>query len=149
MNILFMCVSNSTRSQIAEALAKTYFGENVKIQSAGTLPTSADPDAMNVMAEIGIDISKSRAKSFDHLSPHFIDNLDYIVILCEDVVSPILTSPRARVLHWPIPNPESVPSDPLEKMNRLRLIRDQLKAKIEALARDVKASEQEMTLATV
>ena len=65
INILFMCVANSARSQLAEGLARSIFGSDAEIQSAGSNPGSLNPFAIQVMNEIGIDISKQYSKSID------------------------------------------------------------------------------------
>ena len=68
MNILFLCVGNSARSQIAEGLAKEMLGSSHNIQSAGSNPTgNIHPSAICTMKEIGIDISHQRSKSIDNL----------------------------------------------------------------------------------
>ena len=80
MNILFLCVGNSARSQIAEGLAKEMLGSSHNIQSAGSNPTgNIHPSAICTMKEIGIDISHQRSKSIDNLDTNFLDNLDFVV----------------------------------------------------------------------
>ena len=100
MNILFLCVGNSARSQIAEGLAKEMLGSSHNIQSAGSNPTgNIHPNAICTMKEIGIDISHQRSKSIDNLDTNFLDNLDFVVTLCADEICPVLPS-KARKLHW-------------------------------------------------
>lgn len=100
MNILFLCVGNSARSQIAEGLAKEMFGNSHNIQSAGSNPTgNIHPNAICTMKEIGIDISRQRSKSIDHLDTNFLDNLDFVITLCAEEICPVLPS-KARKLHW-------------------------------------------------
>lgn len=71
MKILFMCVANSARSQLAEGLARQVF-LNAGIESAGSNPGKLNPYAVKVMKEIQIDISRQYSKSMDELSPQFI-----------------------------------------------------------------------------
>lgn len=104
MKILFMCVANSARSQLAEGLAKALFGKSVEIQSAGSYPSKVNPLAIEALKEIGIDISSHHSKSVDDLSPAFLANLDYVITLCAEEVCPVLVS-KARRLHWPLPDP--------------------------------------------
>ncbi|PWU21398.1 MAG: hypothetical protein C5B49_02690 [Bdellovibrio sp.] len=80
MNILFMCVANSARSQIAEGLAKKVFPE-AEVRSAGSQPGKLNPFAVSAMNEIGIDISRQHSKGIDDLPPKFIVAIDYIIML--------------------------------------------------------------------
>ena len=100
MNILFLCVANSARSQIAEGLAKSMLGQGHNIQSAGSIPSGeVHPNAVIAMDEIGIDIRDQFSKSTDDLDKDFIDNLDYAITLCAEEVCPVLPS-NAKSLHW-------------------------------------------------
>ncbi|MDA8815682.1 arsenate reductase ArsC [Gammaproteobacteria bacterium] len=100
MNILFLCVANSARSQMAEGLAKSMFGKEHNIQSAGSIPSGEiHPSAVIAMDDIGIDIRDQYSKSTDDLDKDFIDNLDYAITLCAEEVCPVLPS-KALSLHW-------------------------------------------------
>jgi arsenate reductase (thioredoxin) len=100
MNILFLCVANSARSQMAEGLAKSMFGKEHNIQSAGSIPSGeVHPSAIIAMDDIGIDIRDQYSKSTDNLDKDFIDNLDYAITLCAEEVCPVLPS-KALSLHW-------------------------------------------------
>ena len=100
MNILFLCVANSARSQMAEGLAKSMLGKEHNIQSAGSIPSGEiHPSAVIAMDEIGIDIREQFSKSTDDLDKDFIDNLDYAITLCAEEVCPVLPS-KAQNLHW-------------------------------------------------
>ena len=100
MNILFLCVANSARSQMAEGLAKSMFGKEHNIQSAGSIPSGeVHPNAVIAMDDIGIDIRDQHSKSTDDLDKDFIDNLDYAITLCAEEVCPVLPS-KAESLHW-------------------------------------------------
>ena len=100
MNILFLCVANSARSQMAEGLAKSMLGQGHNIQSAGSIPSGeVHPNAVIAMDEIGIDIRDQFSKSTDDLDKEFIDNLDYAITLCAEEVCPVLPS-KAQNLHW-------------------------------------------------
>jgi arsenate reductase len=93
MNILFLCVANSARSQMAEGLAKSMFGKEHNIQSAGSIPSGeVHPNAIIAMDDIGIDIRDQYSKSTDDLDKDFIDNLDYAITLCAEEVCPVLPS---------------------------------------------------------
>ena len=100
MNILFLCVANSARSQMAEGLAKSMFGKEHNIQSAGSIPSGeVHPSAVIAMDDIGIDIRDQHSKSTDDLDKDFIDNLDFAITLCAEEVCPVLPS-KALSLHW-------------------------------------------------
>ena len=100
MNILFLCVANSARSQMAEGLAKSILGQGHNIQSAGSIPSGeVHPNAVIAMDEIGIDIRDQFSKSTDDLDKDFIDNLDYAITLCAEEVCPVLPT-NAKSLHW-------------------------------------------------
>ena len=100
MNILFLCVANSSRSQMAEGLAKSMLGKNHNIQSAGSTPSGeVHINAVIAMDDIGIDIRDQHSKSTEDLDKEFLDNLDYAITLCAEEVCPILPS-NAESLHW-------------------------------------------------
>ena len=100
MNILFLCVANSARSQMAEGLAKSMFGKEHNIESAGSIPSGeVHPNAVIAMDDIGIDIRDQHSKSTDDLDKNFIDNLDFAITLCAEEVCPVLPS-KAESLHW-------------------------------------------------
>ncbi len=129
MKILFMCVANSARSQLAEGLARSLF-PGAEIQSAGSQPGKLNPYAVEVMNEAGIDLSRHYSKSVDDLSPGFLADLDYVVTLCAEEVCPILIS-KATKLHWPHPDPASqTPLPNNEMLERFRTARDAIEARL-------------------
>lgn len=136
MKILFMCVANSARSQIAEGIARQIF-PNSEIMSAGSHPGKLNPFAVTVMKEIGIDISRHYSKSYDDLPPKFILSLDYIITLCADEVCPTMVS-RAKKLHWPFPDPatkETIPEG--ESLKRFREARDAIRKRMEEFQQEL------------
>lgn len=107
MNILFLCIANSSRSQIAEGLAKNMLGKIHDIRSAGSMPSGIiNPYAIKTMNEIGIDISNQQSKSIQDLETDFINNLDYVITLCADEICPVLNS-NAETLHWINSDPDN------------------------------------------
>lgn len=128
MNILFLCVANSARSQLAEGLAKSIFTDSVHIESAGSEPSGkVQPWAVTVLKESGIDISENWSKSISDLSPNFLDNLDYVITLCAEEVCPVFLS-KAKRLHWPIPDPAKVSEELKEQA--FREARDEIKNRL-------------------
>ena len=100
MNILFLCVGNSARSQIAEGLSKDMFGTKHNILSAGSDPTGeVHPYAIKCLNDIGIDISNNKSKSINDLDKIFLVELDYVITLCAEEICPVLPS-KATSLHW-------------------------------------------------
>ena len=117
VNILFLCVGNSARSQIAEGLAKSMMGSEHNIQSAGSQPSdSVHQNAISTMREIGIDISGNNPKGIDELDKEFLDNLDYVITLCAEEVCPTLNKETHKI-HWANEDPDndSYSDDMLEK----------------------------------
>jgi len=130
--ILFLCVANSARSQMAEGLARMMFGERATIQSAGSQPSRVSPYAIEVMKEIGADLAGHASKPVDGIDPATVD---LVITLCEEEVCPVFLG-EVRRLHWPIPDPAS--PDPTlsrdELLRRFRTARDSIRAKLEQLA---------------
>lgn len=137
MKILFMCVANSARSQLAEGLARRAF-PIMEVQSAGSQPGKLNPYAVAVMKEVGIDISKHYSKSTDELPQDFLDKLDYVITLCAEEVCPVVIS-KAKKLHWPLPDPatkEPISDD--EALKRFRTARDAISEKLKQLKSELK-----------
>lgn len=130
--ILFLCVANSARSQMAEGLARALLGGEAEVLSAGSQPSRVNPYAIEAMAELGIDISGHRSKSVDAIDPA---GLDAVITLCAEEVCPVLPG-QVRRLHWPIPDPAS--SDPAvsaaEMRRRFRTAREEIREHLTGLA---------------
>ena len=131
-SLLFLCVANSARSQIAEGLARTLFGGLVRVKSAGSQPTQVNPNAIAVMREVGIDITGQRSKSVDAIDPA---SVDAVITLCAEQVCPVWPGKLAR-MHWPLPDPAS--TDPGLSADavpgRFRAVRDELRFRLWAFA---------------
>lgn len=125
--ILFLCVANSARSQMAEGLAKAAFGDKALIQSAGSKPSKVNPFAIKTLAEIGIDISNNRSKSVDEIDPSTVDT---VITLCAEEVCPVFLG-KAERLHWGLPDPASAQGTDEEKLIKFREIRDELRKRIQ------------------
>jgi len=135
--ILFLCVANSARSQMAEGLARSMFGEQARVQSAGSQPSRVNPYAVEVMKEMGIDLAHHRSKSVDSIDPA---SVDVVITLCAEEVCPVFLG-GARQLHWPIPDPASddfsLSRD--QMLQRFRSARDTIREKLEAAREHVAA----------
>jgi arsenate reductase len=106
--ILFLCVANSARSQLAEGLAKSFFGSRANVMSAGSEPSGkVQLWTVEALKEQESDISKNTSKSVDRLPLGFLASLDFVITLCAEEICPTLPT-KAQCLHWPIPDPASV-----------------------------------------
>lgn len=132
--LLFLCVANSARSQMAEGLARRIFGDRLGVQSAGSEPSVVNPYAIEVMRELGIDLTTHHAKSVQSIDP---DAIGTVVTLCAEEVCPVFLG-NARRLHWPIADPASTDSSmPRDQMlTRFRTARDTIREKLEHFARE-------------
>jgi len=130
--VLFVCVHNSARSQIAEALLKYLAGDRFEVESAGLQPGILNPLAVEVMREIGIDISQNKTKNvFDFYKAG--KKYDYVITVCDESQSascPVFPG-ATQTLHWGFEDPSSFRGIWEEKLERTRKARDRIKAKIE------------------
>ena len=126
MNILFLCVANSARSQMAEGLAKSMLGSDHNIQSAGSIPSrEVHPNAVIAMDGVGIDIRDQYSKSTEELDEEFLSNLDYAITLCAEEVCPVLPS-SAKNLHWLNEDPVHKDYSSVELINSFQTTRDNI-----------------------
>ena len=126
MNILFLCVGNSARSQIAEGLAKSMMGSKHNIKSAGSQPSgSVHPNAINTMKEIGIDISNYESKRVEDLDKEFINDVDYIITLCAEEFCPTLNN-KVKKIHWTNQDPDNDSYTDQQLEREFRRIRENL-----------------------
>ncbi len=137
--ILFLCYHNSARSQMAEGLLKKLAGDKFEVYSAGIEATRVHPFAIEVMKEIGIDISSYKSKSAkDFLGEHF----GYIITVCDDAKEKCPTFPDVSVrMHWPFEDPTKASGSDEEKLEVFRKVRDQIKNKIIDWLEELKKEE--------
>ena len=133
--VLFLCVANSARSQMAEGIARSLMPLGVPVWSAGSNPTHVRPEAIAVMNEIGIDISAHTSKA---LSDVPMDAIDTIITLCAEEVCPRVPE-SVRHLHWSLPDPAGVDGSPEDRMAAFRKTRDELRRRIEVFLADDRA----------
>lgn len=127
--VLFLCVANSARSQMAEGLARALAPPGYRFWSAGSEPGKLHPLAIAALAEDGIDISHQRAKGLPSIP---LDQVDTIVTLCAEEVCPVVAG-RVRRLHWPLPDPALVEGMEGEQLAAFRAARDRLRELLPAL----------------
>jgi arsenate reductase len=130
--VLFVCVHNSARSQMAEALLNQICGGEFEAQSAGLTPGKLNPLAVEVMQEIGIDISKKETRSvFDVWKSGQM--FAYVITVCDETSAeqcPIFPGVTKR-LHWSFPDPSTFEGTWEERLERTRRVRDMIRAKVE------------------
>lgn len=121
--VLFLCTGNSARSQMAEGWLRHLAGDRFEVFSAGTHPVGLNPGAVDVMAEVGIDISGHRSKNAsEFLSQPF----DYVITVCDRAKESCPRWSGARqLLHWSFKDPASV-SDATERRHIFRCVRDEI-----------------------
>ncbi len=121
ITVLFACVENSFRSQIAEGVAKKYFNDRISAYSAGSQPSGkVHPNALNVLEEIGVDGRRHYSKGFDELQEKDFDCL--VTMGCGEIC-PFVTAKKH--LSWDLPD---IKNDSIEK---IRVLRDLIKKKIQ------------------
>lgn len=126
--ILFICVANSARSQMAEGLARTLVHGDVEVLSAGSQPSQLHPLATAVLAEIGIDIAQHFSKGLGDVP---IERVDTVITLCEEEVCPVLPE-GATHMHWPMPDPAGQSDDPVQEQEAFRAVRDQIQRRLQS-----------------
>ena len=122
--ILFICTHNSARSQIAEGLINSLYGEKYKAYSAGTEPSWVNPYAIKVMNEIGIDISKQNSKGLDK----FINqDFDFVITVCDNANEncPFFPGGKER-MHKSFKDPAAVTGNDMTKLTAFREARDEI-----------------------
>jgi thioredoxin type arsenate reductase len=136
--ILFLCVANSARSQIAEGVARAMVTPGIKVWSAGSRPTSVRPEAIVVLKEIGIDISNHRSKAVAEIPAGEVDT---VITLCGEEECPLFLGKATR-LHWGLPDPASVQGSEQDRLNAFRNTRDEFRRRFEAFLAAAKEGDQ-------
>ena len=127
--VLFLCTHNSARSQIAEGLLRHFGGDSYKVYSAGTEKTFIRPQAIQVMAELGIDISQQESKT---LEQYLQDRFDEVITVCDDANEACPVFPNAkRRRHLSFPDPSKAQGTEKEQLQVYREVRDAIQQKIE------------------
>jgi arsenate reductase len=122
--VLFICVENSNRSQMAEAFARIHGGTNIEAYSAGSRPSGKiNPRAVEFMREVGYDLTTHGSKGLGDLPPREFDAA--IGMECGDEGCPLVRAKRHE--EWGIPDPKSMPPE------QYRAVRNQIEAKVKEL----------------
>ncbi|HXV86037.1 MAG TPA: arsenate reductase ArsC [Gemmatimonadales bacterium] len=130
--VVFLCVGNSARSQMAEGLARATAPPGWTVYSAGSDPGKLSSHAVQVMAEVGMDIAHHRSKGLKDVP---FQDADAVITLCAEEVCPVAPGVRRR-LHWPLPDPTAVAADGQERLQAFRRVRDELRKRIAEFWKD-------------
>jgi arsenate reductase len=125
-HVLFLCVANSARSQMAEGIARSLAPSGVTVSSAGSQPSRVNPLAIRALDEIGIDIRSHVSKSVEGISP---EGVDAVITLCAEEVCPVFLG-RAHRVHWGLPDPAGAGSTDEEQLQAFRNVRDELRRRL-------------------
>jgi len=128
--VLFLCTHNSARSQMAEGLLRNLAADRFEAFSAGTEATRVRPEAISVMAEIGVDISSQESET---LKRYLGEPLDLVITVCDDANEscPVFPGASSR-LHWSFPDPSKATGGYEETLYAFRNVRDEIRARIES-----------------
>jgi arsenate reductase (thioredoxin) len=132
-NVLFVCIHNSARSQMAEAFLNAACPAVFRAQSAGIEPGNMNPYVVQAMKEAGIDLSQKTTKAVADFIARG-EQFDYVVTVCDEASAercPVFPGHTTR-LHWGFPDPSSFQGTPEQKYEFTRLVRDQIKTRINA-----------------
>lgn len=130
--VLFLCTANSARSQMAEGLLRQLAGDRFEVYSAGTNPVGVNPISIEVMKELGIDISHHTSKSLDQF---LTEPFDFIITVCDRAKEscPIFPGDAVRI-HWSFDDPAAVQGGEQERLRVFRHVRDELLTRLRLFA---------------
>ncbi len=133
--VLILCTGNSARSQMAEGLLRHEGESRVEVWSAGTRPSHVRPEAIEVMRELGIDISGHRSKSVDEFAGRAFD---YVITVCDNARENCPVFPGAtRRVHWSFDDPATVDGDVETRLAVFRRVRGEIEKRLREFARDL------------
>ena len=131
IKVLFVCIHNSARSQMAEAFLNQIAGDRFEAQSAGLEPGTLNPLAVEVMKEVGVDISANRTNSvFDFFKNGNL--FDYVITVCDGANAercPVFPGVTSRV-YWSFADPAAIDGDWEHRLAETRLIRDEIRTSV-------------------
>lgn len=135
-NVLFLCTGNSARSQMAEAFLRKYASDSFEVYSAGLDPQGINPLTRQVMSEAGVSLEDHWSKSIDDLEQR---NFSFIITVCghaEDHCPRVFLSAAEKHLFWHFEDPAAAQGTEVQKLEKFRLIRDQIEEKIRSWIQD-------------
>lgn len=134
--VLFLCVMNSSRSQMAEGLLRHIAGDAFEVESAGSEASSVRPEAVTVMDDIGIDISAQYSKS---LEKFINDDFDYVITVCAPAEEQCPFFPNAKQrLSWHFEDPAAVQGTEAERLAIYTIVRSEIEEKIRTWLKSVR-----------
>jgi len=126
--VIFVCTHNSARSQMAEGMLRAWGGDRFEAFSAGTEQTRVRPEAIAVMAEIGIDISGHASKT---LEPFMGKEFSWLITVCDQAKESCPTIPGVRQqAHWSVDDPSAAEGDEESRLEAFRMARDHLRDRV-------------------
>ena len=128
-SVLFICMHNSARSQMAEAFLNKLCGDRYKAKSAGITPTQINPYVVKVMTEIGIDLSTRRSKSILEFQGK---TFDFVVTVCDAAREACPFFPGEKEIHKSFPDPSAFKGSEEEILRKVRVVRDEIKKWVES-----------------
>jgi len=131
--VLILCTGNSARSQMAEGLLRRIAGDRYEVFSAGVAPSHVRPEAIEVMSELGIDLSSHRSKSVDEIAGQ---RFDYVITVCDNAAEncPVFPGSTKRI-HWSFDDPAGVTGSEEDRVAAFRHSRDEIRKRLEQFAR--------------
>ena len=131
---LILCTGNSARSQMAEGILRQIAGDKFDVESAGVEPASVRPEAIEVMRELGIDISSHRSKSVEEFTDQ---QFDYVITVCDHAKDncPLFPGHATRI-HWSFEDPAAVRGSDEKRLAAFRSIRDKISERLEKFVSD-------------
>ena len=130
-NFLFVCRGNDSRSQMAEGFARTMANNGIRIYSAGNEPRSLNDTAVDVMGEVGIDISEQPVRSFEDVP---MTKIDTVITLSSDADAlPKNLKKKATQIHWPLVDPTTTTGSDAEVKKAFRSVRDEIRNRVQVL----------------
>ena len=129
IKVLFLCTGNSARSQMAEAFLRKYAGDRFEVFSAGLGPTVVNPFTIQVMDEIGVNMSSHRSKHLDEYVGKV--RFDYLITVCDNAEKKCPFFPGVGIrLHWPFDDPASASGNDAQKLAKFRQVRDLIDSRV-------------------
>jgi len=135
-NVLFLCTSNSARSQMAEAMLRKYGGDRFEVYSAGLEPSVINPFTIKVLNEAGIDTSAQYSKPLSTYLGKM--NFDYLITVCSNAEKKCPYFPgMGKRMHWPFEDPAALIGSDEEKTAKFREIREQIEKRIKSWLNEI------------